>query len=75
MIINTKVKEEVEYQYNNKEEKLEEKQEEKPVEKQEEKQEEKKPVDLEETNFDDELQRLITLELACPSTDSESESD
>ena len=52
------------YQYNNKEEKEEEKTLEKTLE---------KPVDLEESNFDEELQKLISLELECPSTDSDEE--
>ena len=73
-IINTEIKEEEVYQYNNKEEKPEEKPEEK--QKPEQKPEEKKPIDLDETNFENELQKLITLELACPSTsESENESD
>ena len=65
-------KEEV-YQYNNKEEKDQEKEHvEKTVEKLVEKPVEK---DLEVLNFDDELEKLIALEMMCPSTDSESEED
>lgn len=70
-IINTEINETQDYQYNNNDEEqqnINTEIKEKPVEKQEE-----KPLDLDETNFDVELQKLITLELACPSTDSESE--
>lgn len=70
-IINTEINETQDYQYNDNNDEgqiinteINEKPVEKPLENQQ---------DLDETNFDVELQKLITLELACPSTDSESE--